>query len=77
MTDKLCTPENIRQLFSDGMTVMVGGFGVPGTPFTLVDALLASGAADLTLVKNEANEDHMGVSKLIEAGQVRKVITSH
>jgi len=77
MTDKRCSPENIRQLISDGMTVMVGGFGVPGTPFTLVDALLASGAADLTLIKNEANEDHMGVSKLIEAGQVRKIITSH
>jgi len=77
MTDKRCSPENIRRLFSDGMTVMVGGFGVPGTPFTLVDALLASGAADLTLIKNEANEDHMGVSKLIEAGQVRKIITSH
>ena len=77
MTDKLCSPENIRQLFSDGLTVMVGGFGVPGTPFTLVDALLASGAADLTLIKNEANEDHIGVSKLIEAGQVCKIITSH
>jgi acetate CoA/acetoacetate CoA-transferase alpha subunit len=77
MTDKLCLPENVRQLFSDGQTVMVGGFGVPGTPFSLVDALLASGAADLTLIKNEANEDHMGVSKLIEAGQVRKIITSH
>ena len=69
--------EDIRKIFSDGLTVMVGGFGVPGTPFTLVDALLASGAADMTLIKNEANEDHMGVSKLIEAGQVRKIITSH
>ena len=45
MTNKLCSLENIRQLFTDGLTVMVGGFGVPGTPFTLVDALLASGAA--------------------------------
>jgi acetate CoA/acetoacetate CoA-transferase alpha subunit len=50
---------------------------VPGTPFILVDALLASGATDLTLIKNEANEDHIGVSKLIEAGQVCKIITSH
>jgi len=77
MTDKRCLPENIRHLFSDGLTVMVGGFGVPGTPFILVDALLASGATDLTLIKNEANEDHIGVSKLIEAGQVCKIITSH
>jgi acetate CoA/acetoacetate CoA-transferase alpha subunit len=77
MMDKICTMEDIRKIFSDGLTVMVGGFGVPGTPFTLVDALLASGAGGLTLIKNEANEDHMGVSKLIEAGQVHKIITSH
>jgi acetate CoA/acetoacetate CoA-transferase alpha subunit len=77
MTDKICTMEDIRRIFSDGLTVMVGGFGVPGTPFTLVDALLASGAGGLTLIKNEANEDHMGVSRLIEAGQVHKIITSH
>jgi len=77
MTNKICMMEDIRKIFRDGLTVMVGGFGVPGTPFTLVDALLASGAGGLTLIKNEANEDHMGVSKLIEAGQVRKIITSH
>lgn len=75
--DKICTIEDLRKRFSDGLTVMVGGFGVPGTPFSLVDALLASGAAGLTLIKNEANEDHMGVSKLIEAGRVRRIITSH
>ena len=56
---------------------MVGGFGVPGTPFTLIDTLLATGVSDLTLIKNEANEDHMGLSKLIEAGHCRKIITSH
>jgi acetate CoA/acetoacetate CoA-transferase alpha subunit len=77
MIDKTCLLENIRTRFKDGMTVMVGGFGVPGTPFTLIDALLEAGAADLTLIKNEANEDHMGLSKLIEAGRARKLITSH
>ena len=77
MIDKICALEDIRKIFKNDLTVMVGGFGVPGTPFTLVDALLASGVSGLTLIKNEANEDHMGVSKLIEAGQVRKIITSH
>ncbi len=77
MTSKLCLLEDIRRIFTDDQTIMVGGFGVPGTPFTLVDVLLASGATGLTLIKNEANEDHMGVSKLIEAGRVRKIITSH
>ena len=75
--DKTCSIKNIRSRFIDGITVMVGGFGVPGTPFTLIDALLATGATDLTLIKNEANEDHMGLSKLIEAGHAKKIITSH
>ncbi len=77
MIDKTCLIENIRSRFKDGMTVMVGGFGVPGTPFMLIDALLATGVSDLTLIKNEANEDHMGLSKLIEAGHAERIITSH
>jgi acetate CoA/acetoacetate CoA-transferase alpha subunit len=77
MIDKTCLVDSIRSRFKDSMTVMVGGFGVPGTPFILIDALLASGASDLTLIKNEANEDHMGLSKLIEAGRAKKIITSH
>ena len=63
MIDKTCLIEDIRSQFRDGMTVMVGGFGVPGTPFTLIDTLLATGVSDLILIKNEANEDHMGLSK--------------
>ncbi len=77
MLDKVCLIENIRSRFKNGITVMVGGFGVPGTPFTLIDALLAAETSDLTLIKNEANEDHMGLSKLIEAGRCKKIITSH
>ena len=77
MIDKTSLIENIRSRFKDGMTIMVGGFGVPGTPFTLIDTLLATGVSDLTLIKNEANEDHMGLSKLIEAGRCKKIITSH
>jgi acetate CoA/acetoacetate CoA-transferase alpha subunit len=77
MIDKTCMIEDIRKHFTDELTVMVGGFGVPGTPFTLIDAVLASGASRLTVIKNEANEDHMGLSKLIEAGRVKEIITSH
>ena len=61
----------------EGQAIMVGGFGVPGTPFTLVEALLQQGTKHLTLIKNEANEPHLGVSKLIEAGRVDRLITSH
>jgi acetate CoA/acetoacetate CoA-transferase alpha subunit len=77
MIDKRTTGQEALQNIQDGATVMVGGFGVPGTPFILVDELLALGCSNLTLIKNEANEDHMGVSKLIEAGRVSRLITSH
>jgi len=77
MIDKTTSLENALKAIHGGDTIMVGGFGVPGTPFTLIDALLATGVSDLTLIKNEANEDHMGLSKLIEAGRAKKIITSH
>ena len=61
----------------DGASVMLGGFGVPGTPFCLVEALVAHGARDLTIIKNDANETGMGVDWLLAAGQVRRLVTSH
>jgi acetate CoA/acetoacetate CoA-transferase alpha subunit len=77
MIDKTTTIEKALAYIHDGDTVMVGGFGVPGTPFILIEGLLNKGITDLILIKNEANEDGMGISKLIEAGRVRKLITSH
>lgn len=77
MIDKTITLEKVMRNLHDGQTVMVGGFGVPGTPFTLINGLLQAGVSDLTLIKNEANEDGLGLSKLIEAGCARKLITSH
>lgn len=61
----------------DGATVMVGGFGMAGTPTVLVDALLELGRRNLTIIKNEANEPGMGISRLAEAGLVSKIVLSH
>jgi acetate CoA/acetoacetate CoA-transferase alpha subunit len=77
MMDKTMAIEQALAAVQDGHAVMVGGFGVPGTPFTLIDRLLAQGTRNLTLVKNEANEAGMGISKLLEAGRVRTLIASH
>jgi acetate CoA/acetoacetate CoA-transferase alpha subunit len=77
MIDKTTSLENALKVIRDGDTIMVGGFGVPGTPFTLIDGLLELGVSNLTLIKNEANEDGMGLSKLIEANRAQKLITSH
>jgi acetate CoA/acetoacetate CoA-transferase alpha subunit len=77
MIDKTIPIGQALAAVQDGHTVMVGGFGVPGTPFMLIDRLLAQGTRNLTLVKNEANEPGLGVSKLLEAGRVQRLIASH
>jgi acetate CoA/acetoacetate CoA-transferase alpha subunit len=61
----------------DGASVMIGGFGVPGTPFCLLDELVRQGQKGLTLIKNDANENGMGVDHLLTNGQVERLIVSH
>ena len=61
----------------DGASIMIGGFGVPGTPFRLLDELCRQGQKDLTLIKNDANEKGMGVDHLLANGQVARLIVSH
>ncbi|WP_249975311.1 CoA transferase subunit A [Vreelandella olivaria] len=77
LNQKVCDLDAAMANISDGATIMVGGFGSPGTPFALLDALLASGQRNLTLIKNDANEPGIGIGKLIEAGRVKRLITSH
>src|SRR5690348_8662299 len=60
----------------DGSTVLVGGFGLAGMPFDLIDALIRQGAKDLTIVSNNAGNGEVGLAALLQAGQVRKVICS-
>lgn len=75
--EKLITIEEATAKVTSGMTVMVGGFMAVGTPARLVDALVASGVKDLTLICNDTAFPDKGVGKLIANGQVKKVITSH
>ncbi len=60
----------------DGSTVAVSGFGEAGIPTELIHALIDQGAKDLTLVNNNAGTGHLGVSALLQAGRVKKVICS-
>ena len=60
----------------DGSTVMIGGFGTAGMPFTLIDALIAQGAKHLTVVANNAGNGNTGLAALLKAGRVRKILCS-
>ena len=60
----------------DGATVMIGGFGTAGMPSELIDALIAHGARNLTIVNNNAGNGDMGLALLLKAKKVRKIICS-
>lgn len=60
----------------DGATIMIGGFGAAGMPAALIDALIAQGARDLTIVNNNAGNGDTGLAALLKAGRVRKIVCS-
>ncbi|KMV36003.1 3-oxoacid CoA-transferase subunit A [Franconibacter pulveris] len=60
----------------DGATIMIGGFGPAGQPTELIDALIAQGASDLTIINNNAGNGEVGLAALLKAGRVRKMICS-
>ena len=77
LSDKTIPMAEAVAAIPDGATVMVGGFGVPGTPFALLAELARQDKRDLTLIKNDANETGTGVDLLIASGRVRRLITTH
>jgi 3-oxoadipate CoA-transferase alpha subunit len=60
----------------DGATIMIGGFGNAGMPSALIDALLAQGARELTIVNNNAGNGETGLAALIRERRVRKIVCS-
>ena len=77
MIDKTChSVEAALAGVPDGATVMIGGFGGAGQPAELIDALIAQGARDLTIVNNNAGNGEVGLAALLKKGRVRKIICS-
>jgi 3-oxoacid CoA-transferase subunit A len=61
----------------DGMTIMVGGFGLSGLPENLLAAVAQKGVKDLTVISNNAGTDGNGIGVWLAQGQVRKMIMSY
>ncbi len=77
MIDKTChSLDAALQGVRDGATVMIGGFGGAGQPNELIDALIAQGARELTIVNNNAGNGETGLAALLKSGRVRKIICS-
>lgn len=64
-------------LVFDGMTVMSGGFGLCGIPENSIAALHATGVKNLTVISNNCGVDGFGLGVLLDAKQIRKMISSY
>ena len=70
------SPAAAAQLVQPGATIMVGGFGMTGTPAHLLHALADCGASDLTYIANNIGEPGLGGGRLLRNGQIRRAIGS-
>jgi acetate CoA/acetoacetate CoA-transferase alpha subunit len=69
--------ESAIELIPDGASLMIGGFMGIGSPHRMIDALVAAGTSNLTVIANDTGKRNYGIGKLITSGQVKHVIASH
>jgi 3-oxoacid CoA-transferase subunit A len=60
-----------------GAVIAAGGFGICGIPMALIDALVDQGTANLELISNNCGIDGVGLGKLLENKQIRRVVASY
>lgn len=65
------------ELIPDGSTLLIGGFMGVGSPHRLIDAIVAQGTRDLTVVANDTAMPGRGIGKLVTAGALSRVVASH
>ncbi|MEO8066820.1 MAG: CoA transferase subunit A [Flavobacteriales bacterium] len=70
-------PEAALEGIADGMTLMVGGFGLCGIPENTIAALVRKGVKGLTCISNNAGVDDFGLGLLLQSKQIKKMISSY
>ena len=68
---------DVVALIPDGASLMIGGFMGGGSPLRLIDELVRQRKTALVIVCNDTARPGVGIGKLIDAGLVRKLVTSH
>jgi 3-oxoacid CoA-transferase subunit A len=61
----------------DGMTLMLGGFGLCGIPENCIAALVKQGTKGLTCISNNAGVDDFGIGLMLKTRQVKKMVSSY
>ncbi|MEN8928918.1 MAG: 3-oxoacid CoA-transferase subunit A, partial [Flavobacteriales bacterium] len=74
------TVKNVEEAtagIKDGMTLMLGGFGLCGIPENSITELVKLGVTGLTCISNNAGVDDFGLGLLLQKKQVKKMISSY
>ncbi|MAM17629.1 MAG: CoA transferase subunit A [Christiangramia sp.] len=74
------TVENVREALQgvkDGMTFMLGGFGLCGIPENSIAELKRLNIKNLTCISNNAGVDDFGLGLLLHKKQIDKMISSY
>ena len=77
MDKRMASPDAAIANLRDGMSILVGGFGLCGIPENLIAAVLRKGTKDLTLVSNNAGVEDFGIGLLLQNRQVKKMISTY
>jgi 3-oxoacid CoA-transferase subunit A len=62
---------------SNGMTLMLGGFGLCGIPENAISELVDMNIKELTCISNNAGVDDFGLGLLLQKHQIKKMISSY
>lgn len=74
------TVDNVTEALEgvhDGMTFMLGGFGLSGIPENCIQELVKRNVKDVTCISNNAGVDDFGLGLLLKKKQIRKMISSY
>src|ERR1700741_341862 len=77
MDKRISSPDAALANLQDGMTILMGGFGLCGIPENLIEAVRRRGTKDLTVISNNAGVDDFGIGVLLQNRQVKKMISSY
>ena len=77
MDKRISSPDVAIENLQDGVTILMGGFGLCGIPENLIAAVRRKGVKDLTIVSNNAGIDNFGIGLLLQNRQVKKMVSTY
>ncbi|MCC4212128.1 CoA transferase subunit A [Leeuwenhoekiella parthenopeia] len=77
ITKKVNSVTEALQGVEDGMTLMLGGFGLSGIPENAIARLVQLNVKGLTCISNNAGVDDFGLGLLLQKKQIKKMISSY